>query len=296
MFVRPAYARIKYILSAQISSSQGLIPNPNQQLQTQVLLPIKQSLQHVNFNIKPSSTSKVVCCWCCCCPRGNLRMVGHMAKDAFYIGEHANIPVDVDNSDCGADIESVQATVVMNMNLNASGFVRTVPIKLERPESSVNRSRIPGGSQRIGSNCVMIPVDLKTEQLAPSCHASIIQCNYELQIKSNVDTCQCCSVCRCCCSGDVPKLVQPIFIANRQSQSNFNNDFSKGMEWKPQRTNPAIGTIPLATGYLINPQPQIQEINIPGSQMNSNYPVQPPRPTIQGMETSPMVANSQLRL
>ena len=49
-------------------------------------------------------------------------MTSHSAKDAYYIGEQANIPIDVDNTDSGADIKSVQGTLVVNLDLNANGY------------------------------------------------------------------------------------------------------------------------------------------------------------------------------
>ena len=49
-------------------------------------------------------------------------MTGHLGKNAFYIGEQASVHVDIDNTDCGADIKSVQATLVMKFNLSAKQF------------------------------------------------------------------------------------------------------------------------------------------------------------------------------
>ena len=77
----------------------------------------------------------------------------------------------------------------MHLELTANGFNRILPVKLERPVESVIKQAISGGSQRIGANCIMIPLDLKANQLAPSCNANIVKCHYTVDIKANVSTC-----------------------------------------------------------------------------------------------------------
>lgn len=81
-------------------------------------------------------------------------MRAQFSKDAFLIGEKTSVPIDVDNTNCSADILAVRGTLAMILVLQAKHYTSQDQIKLSKKEDTITGAAMKAGQSRTGQNCL----------------------------------------------------------------------------------------------------------------------------------------------
>lgn len=163
---------------------------------------------------------------------GEFKIMCHFEKDKFFVGENANMSLEIDNSRCKSDVSQIKCQLIQNTKYQTNGKPNLKFKSQVLSETMI--SGIKSGEMRVGQNAFPIILNVKTqsESQASSNH-NLIQNSFSLSISTKMNDCLCCET--------DPSTSIDVKIFNRLlPQSNF---VPPVPGWNPQVMNPYVCTI-----------------------------------------------------
>ena len=121
---------------------------------------------------------------------GHMKLNCDFSGDTYRVNDPANLTVGVDATKLKTDIKSIQCSLVQLITLKAKNETQTKKFDV----TSISLPGLKTGEKKMGQNSLPVTLLIQTRsQKEASSNGILIQNDFKLQIKPEIENCLCCS-------------------------------------------------------------------------------------------------------